>query len=160
MRGFTHIVVNENPAAASRAALAEGITCDVNPNFCAACRSADDRKAKGKAPRFSEASYWPNPSDRIPDNWEEMSLEGLLAHFERARRRDGAAGQAVEALMFSLRERGTKALEESNTKRRLSELSDHQLIEVGNRLQRLRPEIARAWTAGEVKTLLQARIKK
>jgi hypothetical protein len=96
---------------------------------------------------------------RIPDNWEEMSLERLLAHFERARRRDGAAGQTVEALMFGLRERGTKALEESNTKRRLSELSDHQLIEVGNRLQRLRPEIARAWAAGEVETLLQARIK-
>jgi len=61
--------------------------------------------------------------------------------------------------MFSSRERGTKALEESSTKRRLSELNDQQVIEVGNRLQRLRPEIARAWTAAEVETLLQARIK-
>ena len=65
----------------------------------------------------------------------------------------------VEALMWSLRERGTNALEESATKRRLSELSDQQVIEVGSRLQRLRPEIARAWSAGEVQTLFQAKIK-
>jgi hypothetical protein len=66
----------------------------------------------------------------------------------------------VEALMFSLRERGTKALEESATKRRLSELSDQQVVEVGDRLQKLKPEIARAWSSiEEVKLLLQARIK-
>jgi len=60
--------------------------------------------------------------------------------------------------MSSLRERGTKALEESSAKRRLSELNDQQVIEVGNRLQRLRPEIARAWNAPEVEILFQARI--
>jgi hypothetical protein len=63
----------------------------------------------------------------------------------------------VEALMFSLRSRGTKALEERDTKRRLSELSDQQVIEVGDRLQKLKPEIARAWSPEEVKVLLQAR---
>jgi hypothetical protein len=65
----------------------------------------------------------------------------------------------VEALMWSLRERGTQALEELATKRRLSELSDRQVIEVGDRLQKLKPEIARAWSIEEVKLLLQARIK-
>jgi hypothetical protein len=64
----------------------------------------------------------------------------------------------VEALMWSLRTRSTKALEEPDTKRRLSELSDQQVVEVGNRLQRLRPEIARAWNATEVEILFQARI--
>jgi hypothetical protein len=64
----------------------------------------------------------------------------------------------VEALMYSLRERGTKALKEPDTKRRLSELSEQQLIEVGNRLQRLKPEIARSWTREEVETLFKARI--
>jgi hypothetical protein len=64
----------------------------------------------------------------------------------------------IEALMFSLRERGTKALEEADNKRRLSELSEQQLIEVGNRLQRLKPEIARSWTREEVETLFKARI--
>jgi len=46
----------------------------------------------------------------------------------------------VETLMYSLRERGTKALEEASTRRRLSELSDQQVIEVGDRLQTLRAE--------------------
>jgi hypothetical protein len=65
----------------------------------------------------------------------------------------------VEALMFSLHERGTRALEEAATKRRLFELSDQQVIEVGNRLQKLKPEIARAWSTEEIKLLLRARIK-
>ena len=60
--------------------------------------------------------------------------------------------------MWSLRERGTKALEEPATKRGLFELSEQQVIEVGNRLQRLRPEIARAWNAAGVEILFQARI--
>jgi hypothetical protein len=63
----------------------------------------------------------------------------------------------VEALMYSLRERGTKALAEPDTRRRLSQCSDAQVIEVGNRLQRLKPEIARAWTADEVKQLMRTR---
>jgi hypothetical protein len=81
------------------------------------------------------------------------------AYYEIARRDGGAPQPAVEALMHSLRERGTKALDEPATKRRLSELSDQQVIEVGDRLQKLKPEIARAWSTEEVKLLLRARIK-
>jgi phosphohistidine phosphatase SixA len=66
----------------------------------------------------------------------------------------------VEALMYSLRSRGTGALNEPDTKRRLSELGDAQVIEVGDRLQKLKPEIARAWSAEEVKSLLRARVNK
>src|SRR5262249_42751000 len=58
------------------------------------------------------------------------------AYYNIARRDGGAPQTGVETLMFSLRERGTKALEEPATKRRLSERSDQQVIEVGNRLQR------------------------
>jgi hypothetical protein len=65
----------------------------------------------------------------------------------------------VVALMYGLRSRGTKALDESDTRRRLFELSNQQVIEVGDRLQKLKPEIARAWTAEEVKALLRARGK-
>jgi hypothetical protein len=65
----------------------------------------------------------------------------------------------VEALMYSLRSRGTKALEEPATKRRLSELSDDQVIEVGNRLQRLKPHIAPGWSVQEVKMLFQKRTR-
>jgi hypothetical protein len=77
-----------------------------------------------------------------------------------AQRFDISAPQpTVEALMYSLRQRGVKALEEPETKRRLSELSDRQVIEVGNRLQKLNPDIARAWNAADVETLFQARTK-
>jgi hypothetical protein len=65
----------------------------------------------------------------------------------------------IEALMHSLRERGTKALKESATRRRLSELNDAQVIEVGDRLQKLKPEIARACLPEEIKLLLQVRAK-
>jgi transposase len=109
------------------------LTCDVcgaapciNPGFCSACRRADRRRAQASA--------------------QVVDLDGV--------RRDHGVPQAtIEALMHSLRERGLTALEEQATKRRLSELSEEQLIEVGNRLQRLK--VARAWTAEEVKQLLR-----
>jgi hypothetical protein len=68
-----------------------------------------------------------------------------------------AADFTVEALMFSLRERGARALDEPDTRPRLAELSDKQVIEVGIRLQRLKPEIARAWPADEIESLMQLR---
>jgi hypothetical protein len=74
------------------------------------------------------------------------------------RRQGGAAASTVEALMLGLRERGTKALTEPEVRRRLSELSDQQVIDVGNRLQRLKPEFANAWTAQEVQALFKARV--
>jgi hypothetical protein len=83
----------------------------------------------------------------------------LAAYYEIARRDGGAPQPTVEGRMFSLRSRGTRALEEPATKRRLCELSDQQMIEVGDRLQKLKPEIARAWSTEEVKLLLRARIK-
>jgi hypothetical protein len=84
----------------------------------------------------------------------------LRAYYEINTRRDSGAPQsAVEALMYSLREKGTKALDEPATKWWLSELSDQQVIEVGDRLQKLKPETARAWSTEEVKLLLRARIK-
>jgi hypothetical protein len=49
-----------------------------------------------------------------------------------------AAYSTVEALMFSLRERGTKALDEPDTKRRISELSEEQLHEISARCQALK----------------------
>jgi hypothetical protein len=129
-----------------------------NPDFCRACPDADRRKARSESPRYIDPSLWRSPPNHIPDNWQEMSIETLTAHFERTRRRDGAPQPTVEVLMYSLRERGTKALEEADTKRRLSELSDQQVIGVGNRLQKLKPEIAHAWSAAEVRTLFKARI--
>jgi DNA-binding transcriptional ArsR family regulator len=75
------------------------------------------------------------------------------------RRTDGAPQPTVEALMLSLRESGVAALQEQYTRRRLCELGDDQVIEVGDKLQKLKLEIARAWSAEEVKLLLRARLK-
>jgi hypothetical protein len=136
-----------------------GSTRCINPGFCALCRDADVRKGRGESPRYIDASCWQEPPSHIPSNWESLSIEALIAHFDRTRRMHGAPQRTVEALMHSLRSRGTRGLEEATNKRRLSELSDDQVIEVGDRLQRLRPEIARAWTAAEVETLFLARIK-
>jgi hypothetical protein len=49
-----------------------------------------------------------------------------------------------------------KALAEPTVQRRLTELSDQQVIDVGNRLQRLKPI---AWTTAEVALLFQERLK-
>jgi hypothetical protein len=67
-----------------------------------------------------------------------------------------AAASTVEALMFSLCERGTAALAEPDTLRRLSELSVEQLREVALRVQKFKPEIARPWTPESVAVLAAA----
>jgi hypothetical protein len=56
------------------------------------------------------------------------------------RRRGGAAASTVEALVYSLR-RDLDALAEADAVRRLTELSDDQLLEVGERLRRFKPSI-------------------
>jgi hypothetical protein len=131
-----------------------------NPAFCANCRDADRRKARGEQPRYSTA-------DR-PINWSESdrlaSLRRLLntsvsldRTWHELNRYEGAPRSTVEALMYSLRERGLSALREANTQRRLAQLNDEQLIQIGNRLQRLKPEIARPWTPDEIKELMRSR---
>jgi transposase len=130
------------------------VTCDVcggtpciNSTFCRACRRADE-KARQRAtdPKILRAR-------RLLD--DNVSFEAAYHELNRTPGRTPTA--TVEALMYSLRTRGVAALEEPATKRRLSELSDEQVDEVGARLQRLKPHIARAWTPAEVKQLLRAR---
>jgi hypothetical protein len=87
---------------------------------------------------------------------DDVSLERAWHEVNTAHLRGRAAQSTVEALMFSLRELGTKALDEPDTQRRISELSEEQLHEVGARLQRLKPEIARAWSAEEIEQLAAA----
>jgi len=79
------------------------------------------------------------------------------------RRSGHAASMTVEALMIGLRERGIAALTEPKVRRRLSECDEQQVAEVGDRLQKLKPEVLRrgkgklhrGWTAEEVEILLQ-----
>jgi hypothetical protein len=85
---------------------------------------------------------------------DDVSFERVWHDLNTAHLHGRAAASTVEALMYSLRERGVKALDEPDTQRRISELSEEQLHEVGGRLQRLLPEIAKPWTADEVRSLL------
>ena len=65
-----------------------------------------------------------------------------------------AAASTVEALMFGLRD-GIEALPANpDTLRRLSELSEEQLRVVCERLQNFKPHIAPAWSAEEVRALV------
>jgi hypothetical protein len=70
-----------------------------------------------------------------------------------------AAACTVEALMFGLRERGTTALTEPKVQMRLADLDDDHLIEVAGRLQRLKPEIAQAWSDEDIAVLFAAKEK-
>jgi hypothetical protein len=65
----------------------------------------------------------------------------------------GAAASTVEALMYSLRERRTKALGEPDTQRRIRELSEAQVREVGARLHALK--ITTPWSVAEIEQLLK-----
>ena len=68
--------------------------------------------------------------------------------------KSNAAYSTIEALMYSLRSRGERALTESDCQRRLSELNEDQLREVAVRLQKLMPEIAAAWTPEQIEILI------
>jgi hypothetical protein len=86
-----------------------------------------------------------------------VSLERAYAEINSDRLKGRAASSTVEALMMGLRERGTGALREPDVRRRLAELDDAQILEVAGRLQKLKPEVTRAWSADEVEALLQLR---
>jgi hypothetical protein len=67
-----------------------------------------------------------------------------------------AASMTVEALMFSLRERGVAALKEGPTRRRLAELSDDQVVEAEKRCRQFK--FGRGpWTEAEIETLVRLR---
>jgi len=86
----------------------------------------------------------------------DVSLERAWSELNDQRRRGEAAAATLEALVCSLR-RGVDAVADPDTARRLAELSDDQLLKVGERLRRLKLEIARAWSADEVAVLMQVR---
>jgi hypothetical protein len=71
----------------------------------------------------------------------------------RLMRDERAAASTVEALIYSLRERRTAALAERDTRRRIGELSEEQLHEVGARLQALK--IVRTWTTADIERLVE-----
>jgi hypothetical protein len=82
---------------------------------------------------------------------EDFSLERAWSEINDTPAR--AAASTIEALMFSLRAGGV-ALACPHARRQLAELTETQLHEVCARLQKIDPNIARAWTPIEVELLV------
>lgn len=132
-----------NPVTEIRTCNVCGCAPCLHPPFCRSCRQADRKFVHER--RDTEAAW---RRALIDDN---VSIERAYAEINR---RDQAAASTVEALMYSLRERGPSALQEPTTQRRLSEMNETQLREVCERLQKLKPHIARAWSPEETAVLL------
>src|SRR5262245_6738799 len=84
----------------------------------------------------------------------------LQHHYEDAVRRhlaDRAASSTVDALMWSLRTRRTAALGETDTQHRITQLSEDQVVEVVDRLQKLKPHIAQPWSQQDIGELIIVR---
>jgi hypothetical protein len=113
--------------------------------------AVDYHKARGD--RVSVVSYTPDELARLRKlAADDISLERAWHELKAAHFRGRAARSTVEALMYSLRERGIKALTAPDTQRRISEQSEQQLHEIGGRLQRL----ARACTTEDIEQLVAA----
>jgi hypothetical protein len=132
----------------------------INPSFCTTCRDADQRKARGEQPRHIEPNRWNRMPDHIPCGWESMSLDALLAHFDRGRCRHGAPRSTVEALAYQLRG-GVDALRERSTLRRISELNEPQMRNMAERLTKERwnkqgsKKVPPPWQPDEIETLIK-----
>jgi hypothetical protein len=87
---------------------------------------------------------------------DDVSLQRAYGEISPSHIKGRAADSTVEALLYGLRS-GVSALKEPDVRRRLSQLSDDQLVEVGAKLRRRGPEIGGAWTANEIQTLMQLR---
>src|SRR5262249_52494139 len=118
----------------------------LSSTFAKLCREADEKQRR-----------------KLPD-WRLERLRRLMADDVTLERgwheinhpTDGAAASTIEALMFALRERGTAALAEGSVRQRLAQLNEEQVVKVGDRLQALLPRVAKAWSADEVRQLLEA----
>jgi hypothetical protein len=130
---------------------ADGTLSDVSGDydgstFAAACQAADEKQAaRPSDPHIEKLRQLMDDKISLERAWREINAAHLVGR---------AANFTVEAVMLGLRERGTAALREPKVRDRLAQLSEAQLIEVGDRLQRLKPEIACAWSADDVGALV------
>jgi hypothetical protein len=114
-------------------------------SFCRTCRKADARHRRDpNAERYR----------RLLD--DDISLQRAHAEIVADHFKGRAADSTLEALAFQLRA-GVGVLKERDVRRRLSELSDAQFLEVTARVRRHKPKIALIWSDDDVRTLMQLR---
>jgi hypothetical protein len=118
----------------------------LSSTFAKLCREADEKqRRKLPDPRLERLRRLMDDDVSIERAWHEINHPT-----------DRAAASTVEVLMLALRERGVAALAEPAVRQRLAQLDEEQVVKVGDRLQALRPHVAKAWTASELKELAQA----
>jgi hypothetical protein len=104
----------------------------VNASFCAACRDADQRKARGEQPRHIDESMWNKRPSPIPR--ESMFLDALWQFFNSQR---PTAQPTIEAIMYCVRERGLAALKEPVNLERLLRCDGAARTEINRRIANL-----------------------
>jgi hypothetical protein len=115
----------------------------LSSTFAKLCREADEKqRRKLPDPRLERLRRLMADDVTLERAWHEINHPT-----------DRAAASTIEALMFALRERGTAALAEGPVRERLAQLDRAQVLQVGDRLQRLQPHIVNAWTPAEVRQL-------
>ena len=115
----------------------------LSSSFVKLCREADEKQLrKVSDPRFERLRRLMDDDVSIERAWQEINHPT-----------DRATASTLEALMFGLRERGAAALAEGPVRQRLVQLDRAQVLQVGDRLQRLQAHIANAWTPAEVRQL-------
>jgi hypothetical protein len=116
-----------------------------SPGFCRLCRAADRKATTAK----SEIEQLRALMD------DRLSLDRTYTTINN--NHGGAGAATVEALLFGLRERGIAPLKEPGLRARLAQVSNDQIVEAAERLQRLKPQIAQAWNDDQIDKLFEAR---
>jgi hypothetical protein len=97
----------------------------VNPSFCRASRAADAPRARRPQQR----------DGRIPENWEDMTLDALWQHLNSGRQ---TSQSTINAIMFCVRARGVAALQEPENLERLERCDAAARKQINDRIERLR----------------------
>jgi len=109
----------------------------VSPSFCAACRDADQRKARGERPRYIDPLMWNGRPARIPHDWDSMALDALWLNNQRP-----TPQSTIEAALHCVRERGLAALQEQANIERLLRCDAAARIEINRRIAVLEKDTA------------------
>jgi hypothetical protein len=101
-----------------------------SPQFCKACREADERKARSEQPRYiGDATH-------IPRDWDAMPMDALSERFQERR---PTPQSTIEAILWSVRTRGLAALKEPASIERLERCDAAARAEINRRIQKLTP---------------------
>src|SRR5262245_27028909 len=92
----------------------------INASFCDQCRKADARLRAERRNR---------PADSIPEDWDRTSIDTLWDALNYERQRP-TPQTTIEAIMFTVRERGPKALHEPANIQRLSRCDEATLAQI------------------------------